>query len=53
MTRQSACHGAPVRVVDGEYVCAKCWQPCDPLPECDADRADVEYEKYRMRCWDD
>ena len=53
MTKLSKCHGVRVYVEDGEYICSKCHQPCDPLPECDADRADREYERARIRGWED
>ena len=49
----SLCCSARAEVVDGEYVCTSCWQPCEVEPECALEREDAEYENARMMGWED
>ena len=44
----SKCHGALAYVIDGEYACGKCDQPCE-VTECEADMADAVHERARER----
>lgn len=53
MKTLSKCCQAKVRIIDGEYICPKCWQPCEVEPECALEREDAEYENARMMGWED
>ena len=45
MTPTSLCCSARAEVVDGEYVCSECWQPCLLESTPQADWPDVEHER--------
>lgn len=53
MTIKSKCCSAAVKRVDGEDVCTECWQPCRVTDNEPMKRSDEEYERARMRGWED